>query len=153
MRRARAEIEAYRARCQAEGIDNVPASTLSSRLPFLTSALHETLRMHAPIFNLRVANADGQIESSEGRPAFKFKKGECISLASSAANFDPIAHPKPHIFMADRFLSNGAFQSPQHLIAFGGGPDFCKGVLAQDCARAHGSQARHSSSGKKSTTR
>lgn len=88
-------------------------------LPLCRAVVHETLRLHPPIWQLRrVLDA----------PVLGFPAGAELLFSPYANHRDPVAHPDPERFDPDRFgLDRAPHRSSGSYLPFALGPRFCPG--------------------------
>lgn len=113
------------ARWQAE-IDQLPTDQPLTpdhlkRLPYTDQVIHETLRLHPPVYNMaRVAQADDELAG------YQVPRGTIAMISIYGLHRSPALWSDPLEFRPERFAENPS--GGNRLIPFGAGPHLCIGM-------------------------
>ncbi|XP_026169517.1 cytochrome P450 7B1 isoform X2 [Mastacembelus armatus] len=105
------------------------------KLPYLESAINESLRLSSASTNIRVAQEDFSLRlHAEGSVAVR--KGDIIALYPQSMHLDPEIYEEPQTFRFDRFMQDGKEKTDfykggqrlrYYLMPFGSGSTMCPG--------------------------
>lgn len=126
-----AQIQAeVRALPCVNSVPDVGPAELIEALPYLSSALTETLRLRSTVTSVRRAMEDTVLSTKEH--SVTIKKGRLVIAPIYALNTDPEVWDDPLIWQGDRFYGPEGVKRVSQMLAFGGGTSKCPGKsLAQ----------------------
>ncbi|XP_008291411.1 25-hydroxycholesterol 7-alpha-hydroxylase [Stegastes partitus] len=105
------------------------------RLPYLESAIRESLRLSSASMNIRVAQEDFGLRLDDER-SVPVRKGDIIALYPQSMHLDPEIYEEPQTFRFDRYTQDGQQKTDfykngqklkNYLMPFGSGSSKCPG--------------------------
>ncbi|NHA69050.1 cytochrome P450 [Phycicoccus flavus] len=118
---AAARVRAEARSVLGDGPDPEP-ETLMHRLPVTTAVVHETLRLHPPVWILTRRALDADVVGGYHVPA-----GSEVVICPYALHRDPRFWPAPEQFRPDRFMGVFPAAARYAYLPFGAGPRSCVG--------------------------
>lgn len=117
--------------CVLKEYDGKLTDEAVQKLVYMERAMHETLRMHSPVFTItKVCTKEFELPTQyEAGKRVTMPIGMSAIIPVNAIHYDPEYYPDPFKFDPDRFLDeNRKARHRYAFLAFGEGPRICLGM-------------------------